>query len=113
MSKPPGPPVGKTGDSSVEPVDSATELSAELGEDELPVVARLVVEIRSDGSRTIARGAMEDVATEQRVAIEARGDSPLQLAWALARSMFAAPALARKTARALLPGRRRGGRWRR
>jgi len=74
---------------------------------EPPVVARLVVEIRSDGSRTIARGAMEDVATGQKVAIEARGDSPLSLAMAMAKSMFRAPALARTAARALLPGRRR------
>ena len=48
--------------------------------DELPVVARLVVEIRSDGRRTVARGAMEDVASGQTVAVEARADSPLQLA---------------------------------
>lgn len=79
--------------------------------DEPPVVARLVVEIRSDGSRTIARGAMEDVSSGQSVAVEARGDSPVQLAWALARSMVSVPTLARKrarqTLRALLPGRRR------
>jgi hypothetical protein len=48
------------------------------------VVARLVIEIRSDGSRTIARGAMEDVASGQSVALEARGDSPLSLALSLA-----------------------------
>lgn len=72
------------------------------------MVARLVVEIRSDGSRTIARGALEDVTMGQKVAIEARGDSPMQLAWALARTMLKAPSLARKTVRALLPGRRRG-----
>lgn len=74
--------------------------------DEPPVVARLVVEIRSDGSRTIARGLMEDVQAGQKVAIEAKGRSPLQLAFALARSMFAAPALARTTTRALLKGRK-------
>jgi hypothetical protein len=66
---------------------------------EPPVVARLVVEIRSDGSRTIARGAVEDVASGQRAAIEARGDSPLQLALALARSLTQLPRL---TARSLL-----------
>jgi hypothetical protein len=74
---------------------------------EPPVVARLVVEIRSDGSRTIARGAMEDVQTGQSVAVEAKGNSPLQLAVAMARSMFKTPALARTAARALLPGRKR------
>lgn len=54
----------------------------------LPVVARLIVEVRSDGSRTIARGGLEDLTTGQRVTIDARGDSPAQLALALARSIF-------------------------
>jgi hypothetical protein len=58
---------------------------------EPPVVARLVVEIRSDGSRTIARGAIEDVQRGERVAIEARGDTPIQLAIALARSLTRLP----------------------
>ena len=71
---------------------------------EPPVVARMVIEIRSDGRRTIARGALEDVATGQKVAIEARGNSPLGLALALARSMASAPALARTAVRALLAG---------
>jgi hypothetical protein len=75
---------------------------------EPPVVARLIVEIRSDGSRTIARGAMEDPTTGKKVAIEARGDSPLALAVSLARSLFTVPALARSAARALLRGRRDG-----
>jgi hypothetical protein len=82
---------------------------AELAHDpEPPVVARLVVEIRSDGSRTIARGAVEDVVNGQRTAIEARGDSPIQLALALARSLTQLPRFA---ARAMLTrgllGRRR------
>lgn len=58
---------------------------------EPPVVARLVVEIRSDGSRTIARGALEDAQRGDRVAIEARGDSPMQLAIALARALTRLP----------------------
>ena len=74
---------------------------------EPPVVARLVVEIRSDGSRTIARGAVEDLATGRRTMVEARGDSPLQLAIELARSLPQLPRLrARSAIRALL-GRRR------
>lgn len=69
-------------------------------EEELPpVVARLVVEIRSDGRRTIARGALEDVTADQRVAIEARGTTPLSLATSLARSIFSLPALTRKLLR--------------
>ncbi len=76
-------------------------------EEDLPVVARLVVEIRSDGRRTIARGAMEDASTGQGVAVEARGDSPVKLAMSLARAMFSLPALGRGAARALLRSRRR------
>jgi hypothetical protein len=75
--------------------------------DELPVVARLVVEIRSDGSRTIARGALEDAQQGQRVAIEARGDSPIQLAIALARSLTQLPRLGARSAVRGLLGRRK------
>jgi hypothetical protein len=81
-----------------------TELAEPIDPDaDLPVVARLVVEIRSDGRRTIARGALEDRATDQRVAVEARGDSPLQLALALAKSLGTLPRLgARSAIRGLL-----------
>jgi len=68
---------------------------------EPPVVARLVVEIRSDGRHTIARGAMEDAATGRGVAIEASGRSPLTLALSLARVLFTLPALGSRAARAL------------
>lgn len=74
---------------------------------EPPVVARLVVEIRSDGSRTIARGAVEDLATGQRTMVEARGDSPLQLAIELARSLTQLPRLSARSAIRALLGRRR------
>lgn len=74
---------------------------------EPPVVARLVVEIRSDGSRTIARGALEDAQQGQRVAIEARGDSPLQLAIALARSLTQLPRMTARSAVRGLLGKRR------
>lgn len=80
----------------------AGELAAEP-----PVVARLVVEIRSDGSRTIARGAVEDVATGQRTTLEARGDSPIQLAIALARTLTQLPRIgARSAVRGLLARRK-------
>src|SRR5262245_59753820 len=78
-------------------------------EAEPPVVARLIVEIRSDGSRTIARGALEDTASGQRTAIEARGDTPLQLALALARSLTQLPRLTAWSAVRGLLGRRRRG----
>jgi hypothetical protein len=74
---------------------------------EPPVVARLVVEIRSDGSRTIARGAVEDVATGARTTIEARGDSPIQLALALARTLTQLPRLGARSAVRGLLGRRK------
>jgi hypothetical protein len=75
--------------------------------DDPPVVARLVVEIRSDGSRTIARGAVEDAQRGERVAIEARGDSPIQLAIALARSLTQLPRLTARSAVRGLLGKRR------
>ena len=74
---------------------------------EPPVVARLIVEIRSDGSRTIARGAMEDVISGHRTMVEARGDSPLQLAIALARSLTQLPRLSARSAIRGLLGKRR------
>lgn len=74
---------------------------------DLPVVARLIVEIRSDGSRTVARGAIEDTTSGQRVAIEARGDSPLSLALQLARSIGSLPRLSARAAVRGLLGRRK------
>ena len=75
--------------------------------DDPPVVARMVVEIRSDGRRTIARGAMEDAATGERVAIEANGTTPMALAASLARTMLSAPALAKHAVKALLSSRKK------
>lgn len=75
--------------------------------EEPPVVARLVVEIRSDGSRTIARGALEDVANGQTTQLEARGDSPLSLALQLARALTQLPRLTARSAVRGLLGRRR------
>ena len=68
---------------------------------EPPVVARLVVEIRSDGTRTIARGALQDASIGQEVAIKAEGTTPLALAASLMRSLFSAPLLGRVISRAL------------
>jgi hypothetical protein len=91
----------------VKSADRATGADALESSADPPVVARLVVEIRSDGSRTIARGAVEDAQRGERVTVEARGDSPIQLAIALARALTQVPRLAaRSTVRGLL-GRRR------
>jgi hypothetical protein len=89
-------------------IPALQRLPARGTEDDLPVVARLIVEIRSDGSRTIARGAIEDTVQGQRVSIDARGDSPLALALALARSIGSLPRLsARAAVRGLLDRRKK------
>jgi hypothetical protein len=75
---------------------ATTSSRAIAEEEELPVVARIMVEVRSDGRRTIARGAMEDAATGTKASIEAVGSTPLELALALAKSMLHVPALARQ-----------------
>jgi len=92
-----------------DPVELVHDVPREVVESkEPPVVARLVVEIRSDGSRTIARGALEDVATGQRAMIDAQGTSPIQLAFALVRSLTQLPKLSAKMAiRGLLSGRKK------
>lgn len=74
--------------------------------DDLPVVARLVVEIRSDGTRTVARGAVEDL-DGQRVTLEAHATTPWALAKQLASALWTMPRLPRPSLRSLLPGRRR------
>lgn len=72
-------------------------------ETEPPVVARLVVEIRSDGTTTIARGGLTDVVSGQSTVIEARGSTPLSLAFDLCRSLVGLSTLGVRAARALLP----------
>lgn len=74
---------------------------------ELPVVARLIVEIRSDGSRTLARGALEDLLTGEKVAVEAKGGSPAQLAASLATSLLTTPFALGRAAGALVRRRLR------
>jgi hypothetical protein len=82
------------------PKAEVIEKPEEAGEP--PVVARLVVEIRSDGTRTIARGALQDASIGQEVAIKAEGTTPLALAASLMRSLFSAPLLGRVITRALM-----------
>jgi hypothetical protein len=76
--------------------------------DEPPVVARLVVEIRSDGTRTIARGAMEERTLGQRVAIEAKAGTPQELTAMLLKSLVGTPALTGKAVKDLLLAKGRG-----
>ena len=74
---------------------------------EPPVVARLVVEIRSDGKRTVARGAFEDAQVGERTSIEVYGTTPYQLVVSLVRALFQMPAFAGSVVQALLAGRSR------
>lgn len=76
-------------------------------EPEPPVVARLVIEIRSDGSRTIARGLAEDVARGEKVQVNAEGATPLQLVLSLMKALKDVPSLARGFAKGFLPGRKK------
>lgn len=75
-------------------------------EDTLPVVARMVVEIRSDGTRTIARGALDDRVSGQRVAVELVPGSPWDMAKSIAKLLMATPSAARSAVRSALRGRR-------
>jgi hypothetical protein len=72
-----------------------------------PVVARMVIEIRSDGTRTIARGAVEDRVNDHTVAIEADGRTPWELSRKLLGALVSLPSLARTAARALESSRKR------
>lgn len=90
-------------------IEKPTTDDAPVRVEEPPVVARMVIEIRSDGTRTIARGAMEDVASGERVAVEAEGTTPQALAASMLRSFARLPFVARpqgivrRVVRALLP----------
>ncbi|MBI5481073.1 MAG: hypothetical protein HY906_19605 [Deltaproteobacteria bacterium] len=91
----------------------------EAAPDEPPVAARLVVEIRTDGTRTVARGAVEDAILGERIAVKVEGQTPLELALALARAFVEVPFLQRvftkgpsllgSAARALVPGGKKRG----
>jgi hypothetical protein len=65
----------------------------------------MIIEIRSDGTRTVARGAMEDARTGERVSVQAEGSTPMALAASLAKTLFSAPMLAKQAARAFLESR--------
>lgn len=83
------PKQGPQGEQIVAPEPSSDRVP--VISDEPPVVARLVVEIRSDGTRTVARGAMEDLVTGQSTTVQASGGSPAQLAASLAGSLLLTP----------------------
>jgi hypothetical protein len=84
------------------PAEGATDL---VSADEPPVVARLVVEIRSDGNRTVARGSLEDAQLGERTSLEVKSGTPFQLVLSLVNALFHLPAFASSVAQALLAGR--------
>jgi hypothetical protein len=78
-----------------------------VAQPELPIVARLVVEIRSDGRRTMARGAMEDATTGEKVELKAEAPTPFLLIASLLKSLGDVPQLVKTAASRLLPGKKR------
>ncbi len=91
--------------------DDAAEIAH--GDGLPPVVARMVIEIRSDGTKTIARGALEDRVSGQTVAIEADAATPWALSRKLAGSLLSLPSFAKSAVRSLMPFRRDRDRKRR
>ena len=67
---------------------------------EPPVVAQLMIEIRSDGSRTIARGALNDLRTGESAQVHAEGRSPTELMVSLVQSLLSLPSSVFKHVRA-------------
>jgi hypothetical protein len=59
--------------------------------EEPPVVAQLMIEIRSDGSRTIARGALNDLRTHESANVHAEGRTPGDLMVSLIGSLLSLP----------------------
>lgn len=68
---------------------SSTQLGTPA--EEPPVVAQLMIEIRSDGSRTIARGALNDLRNGESAQVHAEGKTPRDLMLSLASSLLALP----------------------
>ena len=79
---------------SREAISKKTSDELESEGDLPPVVARMVVEIRSDGTKTIARGALEDLVAGERVALQADAATPAALARELTKALISTPILA-------------------
>ncbi len=96
---------GSKNEAGLEKVEQEGELSNEA--DLPPVVARMVVEIRSDGTRTVARGALEDLVSGEKVALQANAQSPVALAQELTKTLLKTPVsaspLAKQAVLDLLP----------
>jgi hypothetical protein len=68
---------------------------------EPPVVAQLMVEIRSDGSHTIARGALNDLRTGESAQVRAEGRTPAELMISLCSSLLTLPSTIMKHVRSV------------
>lgn len=86
---------------------TAEEASLEAEAGLPPVVLRMVVEVRSDGTRTIARGALEDQRMGERVQIKIDNFSPLLLGKEITRALLSVPSFAKRAARTMLLSRGR------
>lgn len=95
MAQPPTPRFSAKRESLAQSASETLESEGNLP----PIVARMVVEIRSDGTKTIARGALEDLQAGERVALQADAATPAALAKELSRALLSAPALASTLAR--------------
>jgi hypothetical protein len=92
--------------SDLQPLRKHDEPSSLVEEADLPpVVARMVIEIRSDGTRTLARGAIEDRLRGETVQVKLESGSPLALAKQLAETLLRTPGTAKKALAAALTGR--------
>jgi hypothetical protein len=60
-------------------------------EQEPPIVAQLMIEIRSDGSHTIARGALHDLRSQESAHVHAEGKTPAALIASLLGSLLSLP----------------------
>jgi hypothetical protein len=86
----------------------AGDVTDVVSADEPPVVARLWVEIRSNGNLTVARGALENGQLDERTSLEVKGATPFQLTLSLVKALFQAPAFVRSFTQALLTQRANG-----
>ena len=70
-------------------------------------MARMMIEVRSDGIRTSARGAFEDLQNDEKTAIELPPMTPMQLSAALSatigKALAESPGIARMALRSLVP----------
>jgi hypothetical protein len=90
MASSPRPPFSASREAITKQASQALESEGDLP----PIVARMVIEIRSDGTKTIARGALEDLVAGERIALQADAATPAALARELSKALLSTPILA-------------------